>query len=229
MSTVYNGFDPDQIDPVVPVRLDDHHCVLLHAGVFYGPRSPTPLLEGLKRFQEEDPAAAGTLRVAFVGPPTYEGQNLDDLARRHGVEALVRIILPVPYRKALAYLKGADVAVLFGQTGEGAVSPVPAKTYEYIGAGKPVLAIGTGEEAIRVMQQGGCRVWPVRAGDPAGMAAALREIAAEHRRNPVTGSPDSAKRLEFTREHMSESLESLLQSAIDSARTRDKTRTMNSR
>ena len=41
--TILNGFWPDETDEVEPVRLDERRCVLLHAGSFYGPRSPTPL------------------------------------------------------------------------------------------------------------------------------------------------------------------------------------------
>jgi glycosyltransferase involved in cell wall biosynthesis len=212
MSTIYNGFDPDQIDPVAPVRLDGSRCVLLHAGLLYGPRSPIPILEGLRSFQVENPAAAGRLLMVFVGPPAYKGRPLADLAREYAVEELVRVVPPVPYLQALAYLKGAEVAVLFGQTGEGVVSPVPAKAYEYIGAGKPVLAIGAGEEAIRVMQRGGCRVW--QAGIAAEVPAMLRTIAQEYHAGRLGGRTDDMARNAFTRKHMAQQLEETLVLAI---------------
>ena len=48
ITTIHNGFDPEQIDSVKPVSLDNSRCVLLHIGTLYGPRSPVPLLQGLQ-------------------------------------------------------------------------------------------------------------------------------------------------------------------------------------
>ncbi|MCK4626046.1 MAG: glycosyltransferase, partial [Phycisphaerae bacterium] len=114
ITTILNGFDPEQIDSVSPVSLDSSRCVLLHAGTLYGPRSPIPLLEGLRCFRKESPAEAGRLLVVFLGLPSYNGRPLADIVSEYGVGGLVRIIPPTTHRQALAYLKGTDVAVLFG-------------------------------------------------------------------------------------------------------------------
>ncbi len=213
---IHNGFDPEQIDPVAPVSLDSSRCVLLHTGTLYGPRSPVPLLEGLRRFREESPAEAGRLLVVFLGLPEYNGRPMEDIAREYGVDNLVRLIPPVPHRQALAYLKGADVSVLFGQGGKVSMAPVPAKVYEYIGAGKSVLAIGAGEEALDIMRRGGCRLWCASDRDQGAVAAALKNITDEYsRNNRLIRHSDSDARLAFTRSGMAERLELVMREAID--------------
>jgi len=218
MGTVLNGFDPEELDPIAPVRLDAGRCVLLHAGTFYGPRSPVLLLEALARLRSDCPDLASRLHVALLGEPTYEEEPLNELARRHGVPSMVHVMPRVPHRQAIAILKGADVAVLFGQGGDADSRPVAAKVYEYIGMGKPILAIGAGHEALDIMRRGGCRVWAPLDSHLQGIAAALREIVEAHASGNLIGGGNSIARLAFTRSRMAEELTSVINEAIMGAR-----------
>ena len=132
--TILNGFPPGEIEGIAPRRLDETRCVFLHTGTFYGPRSPIPLLEGLRRFKDQHPADANGLLIAFVGQPEYDGRPIQDLVHEHGADGLVRVIPFVTRREALALLKGADIAMLFGQSGSDALASVPGKTYDYVSA-----------------------------------------------------------------------------------------------
>ena len=216
--TILNGFDREQIDSAGCVHLDGSRCVLLHAGMFYGPRSPDPLLKGLRLLKERSPRQARRLVVLLLGPQTYQGQPLRDLVDRHGLNGLVRLMPPTSHQRAMAFLNGADVAVLFGQSGDDALASIPAKTYEYIGAGKPILAIGVGQEAAGLIQASGCRLW--RADEPASIAAALKDVVAAHSQGRLNGRIDSDARPALTRQRMAEELESVLRAAIEMRRKR---------
>lgn len=218
--TILNGFDPGRIDAIQPVRIDKDRCVFLHAGSFYGPRSPVPLLAGLQHLHRAFPDEAGRLLVVLLGPSSYNGRAIEDIVREYGVQDSVRVLRRVLHDRALALLKGADVAILFGQSGSESLASVPAKVYEYIGTGKPVLAIGAGKEACEVMRNGGCRVWRVSCGDPQEIAIALANILGEYRRNGPATSETANDRCRFTRARMAESLEHVLREAIGSARAR---------
>jgi len=213
MLTVLNGFDPEQIDPVEPARLADDRCVLLHAGTFYGPRSPLPLLEGMAILKSDSPRLAGKLLAALMGWPTYDAVPLADLVARHGADGMVRVLPARSHRGAMAALKGADVALLFGQSDSAALASVPAKAYEFIGAGKPVLAIGAGDEATAILRRGGCRLWC--AAGPREVAAALKEIALEYGRGAISAPVDPAARAAFTRQRMAARLERVLRAAAE--------------
>ena len=213
--TIYNGFDLERADAVPPAELDElegDRCVLLHAGNFYGPRRPHGLLAGLRRLRAERPDAAGRLRLALLGGPAYDGRSLLDLAREHGVEDLVRVVPPAPHEQALAYLKGAEVAVLCGQSGSAALVSVPGKVYEYVALGKPVLAIGAGDEAVGILREGGCAVLRVD-DEPEPIAAALAEIAGRHAEGTLAAAPDPARRQSISWAARTRALEEVLAAA----------------
>jgi len=219
--TILNGFDAEGIDNVGAERVEEGRCVMLHSGTFYGLRSPSPLLEGLRRFRDEAPREAARLLVVLLGRTDYNGRPLEALARDYGVVDLVRVMSPTSHERALAYLKGADVAVLFGQGGkDGTLAPVPAKTYEYVGLEKSVLAVAAGGEALEVLCRGGCRVWSVGGDDPREVAAALREIVREQGRARPAAPSVGTGRSAFTRGRMAERLAAVLGDVIRRGRCR---------
>jgi glycosyltransferase involved in cell wall biosynthesis len=193
LCTILNGFSSDEIDGIEPERLDERRCVLLHAGNFYGPRRPEPLFDALQRLRAESPGAAEELSVVLVGRPQYAGRAMQDIVREHGVEDFVKIIPPVSRQKALALTRGASVALLFGQSGFEQLASVPAKTYDYVGYGLPVLAIGGGDEVCGIIRDGGCRLWRTNDNDAQGILAALREIVRAHRDQRLAPSRDERR------------------------------------
>jgi glycosyltransferase involved in cell wall biosynthesis len=209
--TILNGFPPGELEGIAPQRLDETRCVLLHTGMFYGPRSPIPMLEGLRRFKDQYPGDAKGLLVAFVGQPEYGGRPLQSLVQEHGLDGLVRVIPRVTRREALALLKGADVAMLFGQSGNEALASVPAKTYDYISAGAPVLAIGAGTEACEIMRRGGCRVWATRADNPSTIVDALKQIVVAYGQNGLNGQYVAAEKEAFAWPRLAEELATVLE------------------
>ena len=220
MQTVLNGFDPEELDAASPMQFGTDRCVLLHAGTFYGPRSPMPLFEGLRRLFVEHPAVAHRLHVVLLGEPTYAGRRLEDMARDLDLGQVVRVLPRLPRGQAVAALKGADVAILFGQGGDPQFRPVPAKVYEYIGLGKPILAVGAGPESLDLIRRGGCRVWAVEDADPEGMAAALKEIVETHAHGGLNVATHGDMRLAFTRRRMAEALVSAMEQAMEDGRQR---------
>jgi hypothetical protein len=215
MTTIINGFAPAQIDAVTPVRPGGVKCTLIHAGNFYGPRSPWPLMEGLKKFKRDYPQAAADVGVVLLGSTDYQGKSLEQITAKCGLWDMVRILPPCPHAQSLAMLKGADAAILFGQSGTEELASVPAKVFEYIGAGKNVLAIGAGRESLDLMRRGGCRVWAAGEADPAALCEALQEIHALHMAGKLALEPGPA-RLQFTQDAMAAQLSRVLEDTIDS-------------
>lgn len=113
--------------------------VLLHSGTIYpGPdRDPTALFRALRILADK----------ALVAPESFELRLRDPsneayfrkLAADCGVLPLVSVLPPLPYRNALAEMLSADgLLVLQGHTSNPAV---PAKLYEYMRAGRPILGL----------------------------------------------------------------------------------------
>jgi len=198
--------------------LDSARCTLIHTGNFYIHRSPAPLFRGLRTLCDSHPEARNQLLAVLVGSDRYAGRRLHDLASDYGVADLVRCVGHRPHTVALGMLKGTDVALLFGQSGSAALASVPGKVYEYIGAGKPVLAIGAGEEACKILRRGGCRVWSVPGDTPDRLAETLWEILGKHRGDQLRSTAENESRSEFSQERVAERLESVLLETMNPGR-----------
>ena len=176
MKTVVNGFDQDDFENLNYRVIDDKKCVFLHAGGFYGPRSPIPLFSAIQNMVETRKEDIDSALFVFLGNPEYQGQPLIDIAREYGVSDYVRVLQPVPQLTAFEYLKAADVAMLFGQSGDEALASIPAKAFEYIGLGKPVLSVGAGDEVNSILKKGGCKLWRVEVNDVRAFVSELSVI-----------------------------------------------------
>ena len=219
ITTILNGFDPEAIDGAPAVRLDTQKRVFLHTGNFYGPRSPVPLLEAVQQYRDSEHKSNGVLFV-LAGYPFFGKTPLESMVRDYGVQDMVQVLPQLPHHEAIGLMKGADAALLFGQSGKESLASVPGKAYEYIATEKPVLAIGAGTEACEVMKRGGCRTWTASADEPAQILAAVQEMVQFVDRKQNGDSPDPKARSQFTRQAMAARIESVLSEVVFNRTTR---------
>ena len=161
---------------------------------------------------------AEKLLVVLMGSTDYMGRPVSDLVAEHGLSDRVRLTPRCSHQKAIAAMKGADVAVLLGQSGIASMAPVPAKVFEYVGAGKPVMVIGAGEEACEIIRHGGCQLWAANESDIEGIVANLRKILADYGRYREQGQQNWQARQAFTRVRMAEKIEDVLVEAMSAGR-----------
>jgi glycosyltransferase involved in cell wall biosynthesis len=153
-STILNGVDRELFKDVPPVRVGrTGDFVLLHAGQFYGPRSPHVWFGALRRIARQLPERAGRLRFVLLGPDTFEGRPLADLAAQAGVAAHVDVLGMKGHADTLSYLAGSDALALAGTEGTGANLQVPNKLFEYLAARKPILAVVAPESPVVLILQ----------------------------------------------------------------------------
>ena len=60
----------------------------------------------------------------------------------------MKLIEPIPRRKALEYLYESDILLVFGFDGPGCELQVPAKLFEYLRVGRPIFALAPENTAI---------------------------------------------------------------------------------
>jgi len=140
-STILNAFDRERCASIVPQRVvPQDETALVHAGQFYGPRSPMPWFRALRRVVQADPEAARRLRFVLLGSRTFEGRSLEALAQQSGVRDRVRIVGDKCHDAALSIMAGADALALAGATGPGAHLQVPHKLFESLALRRPIIA-----------------------------------------------------------------------------------------
>ncbi len=197
---ITNGFDPERFPPPQP-GCQRQRLLLLHAGELYLGRDPRPLLDALRSLEEtgQDPRFA----LHFLGRSTEGIYDLAEEVRRRQLEQIVTIGDQVPYRQSLQRMAEADVLLLIHSPGYRI--GVPAKLYEYLGAGKPILALAEEDSDIAwVLQNSGLPYRLAPTGDASRIQQALRELGALASSTAPTVNCQSLQA--FTREHMAAEL-----------------------
>jgi glycosyltransferase involved in cell wall biosynthesis len=126
-----NGFDATRIAPASPPQTTrkDSRIVIAYVGSVYASTEPTKLVESLKSLPAE---LSSRFLIRFIGhieEPRYRAALLElgDMIELQGY---------LPQREALAAMNEADYVLLITHDRLN----VSAKFYDYIGAGKPILA-----------------------------------------------------------------------------------------
>jgi glycosyltransferase involved in cell wall biosynthesis len=170
-----NGYDEEAFAaaarraPAPPERPAGAPKVLLHSGIVYpSERDPTQLMAALRLLHDAGAIRPGTLVVRFRA--AVHDDLLLDLARRHGVEPYIELAPAVPYAEALAEMMQVDALLVLQAS--NCNEQVPAKLYEYLRAGRPILCLSDpAGDTVAVMREAG--IAPAAALDSAPQIAAL--------------------------------------------------------
>ncbi len=211
MISIANGFDPgDFSSGKEPAARNGSTEVsrtvrIVHTGDLYFRRDPRALLDAVQRLDATADGDRTPLKLRFVG----QTHDLDVEVRRRDMESLVEILPHVEYRQSQAEMTRADVLLLIDAPGRR--TGVPAKLYEYLGAGRPILALAEPDgDTAWVLRESGAEHRLVRSDDAAGIQTSLAELVEVSRRADARRT-DAGSLSQFTREHMAQ----LLAEALD--------------
>jgi glycosyltransferase involved in cell wall biosynthesis len=200
---IENGYDEENfreaergLTPAVP---GPGPLRLLHSGILYpAERDPRAFFRAVARLKAEGTLAVGKVKIvlrATASDDVYRPE-LRDL----GIDDIVELAPPIGYRDALQEMLTADGLLLFQAS--MANHQIPAKLYEYMRAGRPILAFtdpaGNTAEAMRASGSGlVCKLADevdiaqklsafVRGLQQASLQGTPREVAVRHSRRART-------------------------------------------
>ncbi len=213
MVSITNGYDPESFEanPVPP--LAGQSVEITHLGEIYVNRDPGPFLEAIRSIRPNGLSNGRSLRVRFIGRLGDSSPRLEHLIRAGGLEGVVDLGGQIPYDESLRAMVQADVLLLLDSPGRKA--GVPAKLYEYLGARRPILALGESDGDLAwVLRESGVpyRIAPPRA--PGAIQRALLELL-EDPATAAFGSTDTPAPTRFTREYLTGELAGLLDSLVE--------------
>ncbi len=130
---------------------------LLHSGAIYlSGRNPIPLLDAIAALRARRASLPDELEVVFRGS-TVDAQLRAAIATR-GLEAIVSVERPLEYAQALGEMLDCDALLLL----QGSIfnRQIPAKAYEYLRSGRPILALtdAAGESARLLKEFAGVQI-----------------------------------------------------------------------
>ncbi|GGI99194.1 hypothetical protein GCM10010885_05830 [Alicyclobacillus cellulosilyticus] len=150
--------------------------VLFYAGILYPGRSPAAFLQAVHDLIQSGRVARQDLLIQFAGVFDYPGHDDNRrLVAELGLTDVTEVLGYIPRVEALARMMTADVLLLFGDLSQQAGDYVPGKLYEYLYAGRPILALLPEGEAADIVrrEKAGIVVDPR---DPAAIADGLLRI-----------------------------------------------------
>lgn len=158
---------------------------LLHSGVLYPQeRDPRPFFTALRALVQAGSVQAAGLRVRLRAPGSEDLYR--SMLAEYGLGDVVELAPPIAYRAALQEMLRADGLLLFQAT--MCNHQIPAKLYEYLRCGRPVLTLTdpVGNTAAAMRAAGVANIVDIR--DAADIEAGLRRFIDGLRAGAVRGA-----------------------------------------
>jgi glycosyltransferase involved in cell wall biosynthesis len=168
-----NGFDGDEAaasgDAQSPGTrgADAPHFRIVFTGTLSLMPDTEVFLEAVHEALKRHPEARRTLRARLIGP--YDA-GYADRAVALGLNGIVEFPGPLPHHEARRWQREAALLMLWKP--RGAPTMVPGKLYEYLDAGRPMIALlEPRDEAAELVARAGATI--VAPGDREALAAAI--------------------------------------------------------
>jgi glycosyltransferase involved in cell wall biosynthesis len=217
LAVIENGYDESTFAAAdrlaTPPAQSGGPLTLLHSGIVYeSERDPRALLQALALLRQREGIDASALKLRFRA--SQNDALLARLAAEAGVQDQIELAPAVGYREALAEMLGADGLLVMQASNCNA--QIPAKVYEYLRAGRPVLPLTdpVGDTA-GVLRGAGVSAL-ARLDDPADIAGLLVRFL-RHREDPAfRPDPQAARRT--SREARTVELAAMLERVVPARR-----------
>ena len=236
---IYNGFDRDDLSPIArPApgpRLEIGHAGALfpcsaHYGghgqlakplewwikhvafrlgeTDYSTHSPYYLLQAARALLDEHPELSDKLRISFAGHFNEPNRRLVEQLK---LESVVELKGFLPHTQCIAHLESCDALFLplHSPGGGRRCEIIPAKVFEYLALGKPILAAVPDGDLRDLVQRSGAG-WCVAPKDVQAIKRLLQEMIEKKMAHTLHVDRDEAAIAQFDRKELTRQLASLL-------------------
>lgn len=181
-----NGFDPADFAGLK--RTPAPRWTIAHVGSIFASRVPYTFLRVLEDWLEREPARIDQIRLRLVG------RVCPEMLDRVSHEPLSRVVVHDGYlshRESVQAMIDADLLLLL--TNEETHDPgmITGKLFEYLGAGRPILALTLPGEASRILEETNAG-YAVPPKDAAAISDVLQTILASVEAEPNAASTSKA-------------------------------------
>ncbi|MGB5820011.1 MAG: glycosyltransferase family 4 protein [Saonia sp.] len=135
IAVITNGYDVSKIEEV-PL---DSKFTISHIGSLLGGRNPKNLWKVLAELIEENEDFKASVRLQFIG---VVSQDVLQTIYERGLKAYTSVEGYLPHDTAVRYQRRSQVLLVTEIDSDETKGIIPGKLFEYMAAGRPVLAIG---------------------------------------------------------------------------------------
>lgn len=141
VAVIPNGYDEEDFAELPPAGSPPAFD-LVHTGLVTDAyRSPIPLLRAVRQLIGDASIPEDRIAITFYGGGAYlSSAPFMDAVTTLGLTRVVHVHDRVPYAQSLEKIRSAAILLLL-QGGRDTSTLIPAKAFEYIRAGRPILAL----------------------------------------------------------------------------------------
>jgi glycosyltransferase involved in cell wall biosynthesis len=148
---VRNGCDRDEFEGLAPLA-GDGRFTMLHAGSLYGGRKPTALFAALAALRGRGVIDARSFCFRQIGRVALSGFDMAEERDRLRLQGMVEMLPALPRRDILREMISASCLLLLQP---GTTVSIPGKLFEYVTAGRPILALAEEGETSDIVRESG--------------------------------------------------------------------------
>jgi len=133
-----NGFD-DEDFPVDQRGALDKDFTIVHIGSMNKDRNPEVFWKATQKALAESPGLASKLKIRLVGPVDF---SVRLSVEQFDLQSYTEFVEFIPHDEAVKLQQQAQINLLVINNSPNARTIIPGKLYEYLGSGRPLLAVG---------------------------------------------------------------------------------------
>lgn len=171
-----NGYDGELCRGLLSGRAPNKKLVINHIGHFYGSRSAAVFCAALARLSLEKPRIAADISLNFIGKmDLWDRAEILRICKENDLSNIC-VTGPVSHDQAISVMADSDVNLIITHRC-GSEYALPGKIFEYIGAGRPILAV-TADPLLSALMKDENLGW-ICANNPGDIQNCLEDIHAK--------------------------------------------------
>lgn len=177
------GYDKNDFDGVEKMLFSGFSMV--HAGILGNDRNPIELWEALHILQQDSPECFNQIQVHLYG---LVDKTVSADIEQYRLTQTVKQPGSVSRNQAISAMMGSSVLLLLLNRQENAAGRIPGKFFEYLAAGRPILAIGPKESDIADLMAETSSGFYVPFGDIKACLSALYQLLHHYKKDTLSGA-----------------------------------------
>lgn len=206
-----NGFDSTDFPSVEYKR--NQKWTITYAGSMYGVRNPKTFLQAVANLIHTKQIDPEKICLKFIG---RFGAEILEMFQEPTVAQCIETISYLPHGESIKHLMTSDSLLLVVDEYAGGEEIVPGKVFEYIGAGRPIIAIaheGAIAELLRETRTG----LVARNDDVVAIERVILEYYTDYLYNKSAYTPDTKAIARYERKEITRQLALLLDDSLGRA------------
>lgn len=149
--SVLNGFNPD--DYIEASVNNSSTFDIVYTGKIYNDfRDPSPLFNGIQELIAEESIDESDIRIRFIGPPS---EYIANLTTKYHLQNVVKQEGFIERDKTIEIQKQAQMLLMLTWNDPKEQGILSGKFFEYVGAKRPILAVGYPDKTIKnILEKG---------------------------------------------------------------------------